>query len=312
MDKSKNSKVFITALIILIIAPLLIFGIIAILPTTTTITGGDRDSAIVLKNPGIFDTVPDSVIFPSPDPHTLYPVGLTPETGYGRSTSSSQTVNGYLRKEKLRIVRGPVILLKIDSNTRTIYPYNFVNKFTNVVYLKDAKRIQLFFNIAPRHLSQYRYRVLLNDSTYIQWKQPDGTIFLHDLFPGMSDSSFYVTGGSIPESIKEERKQDESVLLADIDAYNKKITIQLYNLNNPKGATTVILYDKPFDRPKLTDISVSIEKKIPGGTSRSSFNAIDASSSGNFHSPEPRPDVHINELTGFTIGAYRIAAKKFC
>lgn len=312
MGKNTIAKIFIAALIALIIVPVVVLGVLAIKPGHMTVRKDSNDSATVMKVPGSFDTVPDTTIAAPPNPHKLYVVGKTLKTVYGMSSTGYTTANGFLVKEQLTISQGPAILLKIDKNTRAIYPHNSINNYTNLVYLKDAKRIQLFFHINPKYLSQYRYRILVNDSTYIQWKQPESTILVNDLFPGVPDSSFYDTNDNIPESIKEKRRQDKSVLLADVDVYDKTITLQLYNLDNPKGTSTVIIRNKPFERPKITGIYAAITKKTAGGRiSEGAFNIANAPSSGDLPSKERKWDVHINELTGFRLWVNHLVDTKF-
>lgn len=299
----------IASLLALIIILTIIF--IFLFPSKVRYTGTDKEKfgnfiQVVSKL-----STTDSTIVAAPNPHKLYPAGRTPKTIYSSTSAAHTTDSGFLIREKVELQRGPAILLKVDKNTQAIYPYNGINLYTNFVFLKGTKKIQLFFHINPKYLSQYRYRILINDTTFIHWQQPQATTLLKDLFPALVDSSVYSTERRLPKSIKEKRKQARSVLLADMNAYNKKITLQLYNLNNPKGTSTVILYNKPLNKPVISGIKVSIGKDSGNGEWGTTFTLNYDTTSASHISNHPTPKIHLNELKKLTIKINRIVTTGF-
>lgn len=138
-----------------------------------------------------------------------------------------------------------LIFLQIDNHTKHIFLGNDFNSRaivglmnTNFVLLEGARQIRLITDIAPKKLSQYRYRILIDDSIeVVHWQQPAEQAI--DSLDEKSIPSFLDIG-----------KEDET-LLAGLDVIGKKVTVQMYNINYPSSITTVYIYNKPIKKAKI-------------------------------------------------------------
>lgn len=135
---------------------------------------------------------------------------------------------GYLKSS---VDKSDYILATFDSSTKAIYSLNSIDPIvaspkTNFSLVRDAHRVNLFATIDKNNYSDYRYRILINDTTEIvHWSTP-----------------------------KEEK-------LASLDCANKKITLQMYNINYPNEISTVYLYNKLVPKPIIGSFSYIIGYK---------------------------------------------------
>lgn len=252
----------------------------------------------------------DTALVAPPNPNKLYLVGYTPKTSGGYSYSGTPTKKGYLMDEHVKFGGGPAILLKIDTNTRAIYPNNRINNLTNLVYLNNAKEVHLFFFVNPKNLNQYRYRILINDTTeLVHWQQPKYSGPTKEPYTKLLDSFRNKGNAQLPEFFKEKDTLSRLILLDKLNAKNKEITLQLYNLKNPTKISTVILQNKPFKKPEIDLIQSTLSKKEGLNRTERSVNLFFDST---FITPNyTKPKIYINQLTRLRIRTKQITPSYF-
>ena len=149
----------------------------------------------------------------------------------------------------------------------------------------------------------------MGDSVCIPWQQPQDSIRLSNLFSEPADSTIRITDGNTAAPVGDKSGPRDTVVLADLNIYGKKITLELYNINNPKGATTLIIYAKPIDKPKISRIRVNLQHS--DGSSSESFPLNYTPALKAFFSKLPKPEIHINELDQLSIQLRQAIATKF-
>ncbi|MGV8877803.1 MAG: hypothetical protein ACOH2A_02105 [Sphingobacteriaceae bacterium] len=141
-----------------------------------------------------------------------------------------------------------LVFIKPDSGTRKIYPANFLNGLavtnTNVVYLENATEITLLSYLKPQFLSNYRYRILLNDTTEIvHWTTPR------------------IDTANLPkEAIKQIYDGDVfgNIILAKLNCVDKVITVEMYNVNKPNDVSKAIIINKTIQKPFIWSSAASL------------------------------------------------------
>ena len=171
------------------------------------------------------------------DPNNLYVVGYA----------------GFQGQEQL-------ISIKVDSGTRKIYPANFLNGSgvtnTNFVYLEGAQQIKISTSVQPRFYDNYRYRIIINDTMeVVHWQKPN----LVTAFDFFKDVSVHVRDSFIKDII-ENHPGSLATRLATLNCVDKKITVQMYNVNRPNDVSTVYIYNKSLKKPEIFEGMMNIER----------------------------------------------------
>lgn len=121
-----------------------------------------------------------------------------------------------------------MLLLKADQQTKSIRPFNQIpnDPLGSIVFLEGTREVQVTTHINADSLSFYRYSIIENDKKIIVRNGRLSTLV--DGSPG-----FLVMDLRIPE------------------VTGKKITVKIYRLPEADKITTLVIYNKPFERVRV-------------------------------------------------------------
>lgn len=148
---------------------------------------------------------------------------------------TASDANGNLTSFGVSQLRSKITLfLKADKQTKSIRPFNQIpnDPLGSIVFLEGAKQVEVTTRLKKDSLEYYRYSIIENDTNVIinngvlrkiDFVWPDGS----DL-PGHLTMNF-----QIPE------------------VTDKKITVKIYRLPEADRITTLVIYNKPFERIKI-------------------------------------------------------------
>ncbi|TCD02963.1 sensor histidine kinase [Pedobacter psychroterrae] len=160
------------------------------------------------------------------DQERTYPLSDTP---------TALDANGNLNSFGVTQLRSKITLfLKADKHTKSIRPFNQIpnDPLGSIVFLDGAKQVEVTTRLKKDSLKYYRYSIIENDTNVII---SNNTLRKIDFaWPDGSDLPGHLTMNlQIPE------------------VTGKKITIKIYRLPEVDRITTLIIYNKPFERIKI-------------------------------------------------------------
>lgn len=137
------------------------------------------------------------------------------------------------------------VYLTADKQTKSISPFNTIpnDPLGTMVYLEGATTVSVTTEVKKDSLSYYRYSIFENDTTVIQsnvqLSKVDFTWPDHSDLPGHLTMNFGVS-----------------------DIRSKKITIKIYRLPEESKVTTIIIYNKPLNRARLTETNLISKGRV--------------------------------------------------
>ncbi|RZM15485.1 MAG: hypothetical protein EOO88_43460, partial [Pedobacter sp.] len=136
-----------------------------------------------------------------------------------------------------------VLLLEADKQTKSIRPFNQIpnDPLGNVVFLDGTKEVKLTTRVKVDSLKFYRYSVIENDTNVLV---SDGELTIASAAP----MGYLTMQLRLPE------------------VTDKKLTIKIHRLPEADKVTTLIIYNKPFERIKILErqlISEDLGSKSP-------------------------------------------------
>lgn len=122
------------------------------------------------------------------------------------------------------------LLLKADKHTKSIRPFNQIpyDPLGSIVFLEGTKQVEVTTRIKEDSLKYYRYSIIENDTNVI-----------------LRDGQLNTMVGGYPGAL--------IMNLRIPEVTDKKITIKIYRLPESDKVTTLIIYNKPFDRIKILE-----------------------------------------------------------
>lgn len=141
-----------------------------------------------------------------------------------------------------------LVFIKPDSGTKKIYPANFLNGLnvtnTNVVYLENATEITLSSYLRTPNLDNYRYRILVDDTTEIvHWTAPT------------------IDTANLPKEVIKQIYDGDvfgNITLAKLNCLDKVIIVEMYNVNKPSDISKAIIINKTIQQPFLWSSASSV------------------------------------------------------
>jgi len=137
------------------------------------------------------------------------------------------------------------IYLATDNRTKSISPFNTIpnDPLGTMVYLEGATTVSVTTRLKKDSLSYYRYSIFENDTTVIQSNAKLSKVDFN-----------WPNGSDLPGSL--------TMNFGISNVRNKKITITIYRLPEESKVTTVIIYNKPLNRARLTEMTLVSKGRI--------------------------------------------------
>ncbi len=165
------------------------------------------------------------------------------------------------------------LYINVDKKTKAINPFNAIpaNPLGNVVYLDGATTAKVTTRLRKDSLSYYRYSIIENDTVVKVW---DAKLTKVDfVWNERSDWPGYLTMDLGVSAIKA-----------------KKVTVKLYRLPRVDEVSTLIIYNKPLQVPKLMQAYLAYKIKDLGRVS-----AVPLKNGDHFTLPDTTANIFIKK-----------------